>query len=142
MVFRIPERIFQKVDFEKNQQTEKSTKYGRQKVKMIHQPIVVSLSGYICREVAKICVRQDNYKHATILNTIVLKQIRICGHQEVAKFVESLLDCHLSTGQREKAVEVILESSLLEGNITSCVALWVKLKREAIAKQQTDFLQR
>ena len=101
-----------------------------------------SFSGYICREVAKICVCQDNYKHATILNTIVLKQIRICGHPEVAKFVESLLDCHLSTGQWEKAVEVILESSLLEGNITSCVALWVKLKREAIAKQQTDFLQR
>ena len=37
---------------------------------------------------------------------------------------------------------VIVETAVIEGNITSCVALWVKLKREALAQQQTSFLQR
>ena len=101
-----------------------------------------TISAYICSKIGTHCVRQEKHEPAILLNTIVLKQLRICDSSNVSVLIESLVDSYIWSAQWSKAMAVIVETAVIEGNITSCVALWVKLKREALAQQQTSFLKR
>ena len=82
-----------------------------------------------------------NYDLAILLNTIVLRQLRMCGSSQTNVPIELLIECYKATSRWQEAVQIVVESAILDRDTTSCIALWVDLKRDALAAHQDAFVQ-
>ena len=81
-----------------------------------------------------------NYTLAILLNSVVLRQLRLCSSNQTKVPVENLVECFKTTSRWQEAVQIVVESAILDKDVTSCVELWVDLKRDALAAQQDDFV--
>ena len=86
--------------------------------------------------------QMKDYTLAVLLNSVVLRQLRLSGSDQTKVPINLLIECYTALSQWQEAVQIIVEAAILDKDLTSCVELWVDLKRDALDAQQDEFVQR